>query len=330
MVEQDHCELTAAEAELYDRQIRLWGLENQKRLRNSKILIAGLNGLGGEIAKNIILSGVKAVTFLDEKVVTELDFASQFFIPRDQLEKNRAESSLIRAQALNPMVEVKADTGNLTDKDEEFFKQFDVVVILEASVEEQVRINNICRANNIKFYAADMWGMFGFSFVDLQDHEYVEDVIKHKVISKPNEKMKTEPITTATKRSLKYPSLESVVAFDFNSAAFIKRMKKTGPAYVVMKILQKFREIEKRDPMPATREEDIKKLLELRDEVSSAAAIPDVYFEHVFAQIAPCAAIVGGAVAQEVIKAVSQKEAPHYNYFFFDAQTSRGFIETIE
>lgn len=31
MVEQDHNELTQAEAELYDRQIRLWGLENQKR-----------------------------------------------------------------------------------------------------------------------------------------------------------------------------------------------------------------------------------------------------------------------------------------------------------
>lgn len=33
MVEQDHSELTQAEAELYDRQIRLWGLDNQKRLK---------------------------------------------------------------------------------------------------------------------------------------------------------------------------------------------------------------------------------------------------------------------------------------------------------
>lgn len=194
MVEEDHCELTQAEAELYDRQIRLWGLENQKRLkfsfswncfcfyrklfnfrlRNSKVLIAGLNGLGAEVSKNIILSGIKSVTFLDDKVVTELDFASNFFIPRDQLGKNRAESSLARAHALNPMVETKADTGALASKDESFFKLFDVVVILEAFVSEQVRINNICRANNVKFYAADMWGTFGFSFIDLQEHEYVE------------------------------------------------------------------------------------------------------------------------------------------------------------
>lgn len=29
--DKNHAELTDAEAELYDRQIRLWGLESQKR-----------------------------------------------------------------------------------------------------------------------------------------------------------------------------------------------------------------------------------------------------------------------------------------------------------
>lgn len=130
--------------------------------------------MGAEIAKNIILSGVKSVTFLDNRPVTELDFSSQFFLPRDQLGKNRAESSIARAQALNPMVEIKADINNLSEKDESFFKLFDVVAILEASLEEQTRINNICREAGVKFYAADMWGMFGYSFIDLQDHEFVE------------------------------------------------------------------------------------------------------------------------------------------------------------
>lgn len=133
-----------------------------------------MNGLGAEIGKNIILAGVKSVTFLDHRNVSQLDFTSNFFVPRDQLGQNRAEASRVRAQALNPMVDVKVDTEVLSEKTEEFFKQFDVVVILEASVEEQIRIDNICRENKVKFYATDLWGMFGFSFVDLQDHEYVE------------------------------------------------------------------------------------------------------------------------------------------------------------
>lgn len=154
--------------------------------------------------------------------------------------------------------------------------------------------------------------------------------MKHKVISKPNEKVKTELITTASKRSLSYPALESVSNFDYNSAAFMKRIKKSGPAYLVMKVLQTFRETEKRNPLPAHRDEDLKKLFAFRDQISSAEIISDDYFDHVFAQISPSAAIVGGAVGQEIIKAISQREAPHYNYFFFDSQKSSGFTETIE
>lgn len=289
-----------------------------------------MSGLGGEVAKNIILAGLKSVTFLDHRLVSELDFSSQFFIPREDVGKFRAEASLMRAQALNPMVQLVADTGLLQDKEEEFFKTFDVVVITEASIEQQVRIDNICRANKIKFFSADLWGMFGFSFADLQEHEFAEDIIKHKIISKPHEKVKTEAITTTTKRSLKFPSLESTNAYDYNTPYFVKRIKKTGPAYLVMKVLQKFRETENRDPLPASRDEDIKKLQTIRDEVSSSSVIPDTYFEHIFAQISPAAAIVGGALAQEIIKTVSQKDAPHFNYFFFDPQTSCGFIEAIE
>lgn len=156
------------------------------------------------------------------------------------------------------------------------------------------------------------------------------DVVKHTTVKKPNEKPKIETVVTATKRSFSYPSLESVAAFDYNSAAYLKKMKKSGPAYLVMKILQKFRETEKRDPLPTTRDEDIRKLLAMRNELSSVESIPDEYFDHMFAQISPSAAIVGGAIGHEIIKAVSQTEAPHFNYFFFDPQTSCGFIETIE
>jgi hypothetical protein len=49
---------SAAEAELYDRQIRLWGATAQKRLQSSSILVFGMNALGAEIAKNAVLAGV--------------------------------------------------------------------------------------------------------------------------------------------------------------------------------------------------------------------------------------------------------------------------------
>ena len=90
--------------------------------------------------------------------------------------KNRAEASLARVQQLNPMVEVTADSASSEEKDADFFKKFDVVIATTCSQAELVRINSICRAANILFYAGDVFGFFGFSFMDLVSHNFVEEV----------------------------------------------------------------------------------------------------------------------------------------------------------
>ena len=41
---------------LYSRQIRTFGIDTMLKLKNLKVLILGMRGLGIEIAKNIILS----------------------------------------------------------------------------------------------------------------------------------------------------------------------------------------------------------------------------------------------------------------------------------
>lgn len=147
---------------------------NFTRLRNARILICGINGMGAEIAKNIILAGVKSVTLLDEKNVEESDRCSQFLAPVDSLGENRAEASLIRAQALNPMVKLNAVKENIASKEDTYFQNFDVVIVLEAPTRELVRINNACRLSGVKFFAGDVWGMFGYSFADLQEHSFAE------------------------------------------------------------------------------------------------------------------------------------------------------------
>mgnify|MGYP001245378493 CR=1 FL=1 len=43
-------ELSAQEAEIYDRQIRLWGVESQQRMQNSRVLLAGaFRGIMAEV-----------------------------------------------------------------------------------------------------------------------------------------------------------------------------------------------------------------------------------------------------------------------------------------
>ncbi|EDW84987.1 uncharacterized protein Dwil_GK12842 [Drosophila willistoni] len=325
-------ELTEAESELYDRQIRLWGLESQKRLRTAKILISGLNGLGAEITKNIILSGVSLVKLHDDKLVTEEDFSSQFLVPRESLTTNRAQASLERARDLNPMVDISADTEPLKNKTSEFFGQFDVVVVNGQSNEELLRIDTICREKGVKFYASDVWGTFGFFFAGLQTHRYVEDEIKYKLISKPKEKPKYETVSKPVQHEVEYPAYSSWLNFNINAAGYQRKLKRNGPGIVLLRILQKFRIIHKRDPSYKTREQDLTKLQVIRDELISSPTATDLNEQvlgMLFAQISPAVAIVGGVVAQEVIKVITKVEAPHRNLFIFDPNTCAGYVETI-
>lgn len=63
----------------------------------------------------------------DTGQVTEESRRAQFLIPVDADGQNRAQASLERAQFLNPMVEVKADTEQVESKPDDFFYQFDAV-----------------------------------------------------------------------------------------------------------------------------------------------------------------------------------------------------------
>jgi ubiquitin-like 1-activating enzyme E1 A len=71
--------ITEREAEVYDRQIRLWGVEAQRRMKSATVLICGLTALSAEVTKNIVLSGI-SVALLDASIVTEEDLGANFFV----------------------------------------------------------------------------------------------------------------------------------------------------------------------------------------------------------------------------------------------------------
>ena len=48
-----------------------------KRMGSATVLISGMNGLGIEVAKNVVLGGVKAVTLHDSKNTNLSDLSSQ-------------------------------------------------------------------------------------------------------------------------------------------------------------------------------------------------------------------------------------------------------------
>ncbi|MBN3300678.1 SAE1 enzyme, partial [Amia calva] len=339
MVEKEAI-ISEEEAAQYDRQIRLWGLDAQKRLRASRVLLVGLRGLGAEVAKNLILAGVKGLTLLDHEQVTEESSRAQFLIPGGSNGQNRAQASLERAQYLNPMVEVKADTESAESKPRDFFLQFDAVS--GCSRDLMIQVDQICTENNIKFFGGDVFGYHGYMFSNLgPEHQFVEE--KPKVV-KPTEevndgqdakKAKIDPSeTTMVKKTSSFCSLKEALEVDWTSEKAKATLKRTPTDYFLLQVLLKFRTDKGRDPHPATFPADSQLLLQIRDDVLDSMGLgsellPDEFISYCFSEMAPVCAVVGGVLGQEIVKALSQRDAPHKNFFFFDGRKGSGVVDCL-
>ena len=75
---------------LYSRQLYVLGHDAMKKMAKSAVLVSGMKGLGLEIAKNIILGGVKSVTLHDVENAEIIDLSSQFYLSEEDVGKNRA------------------------------------------------------------------------------------------------------------------------------------------------------------------------------------------------------------------------------------------------
>lgn len=158
---------------LYSRQLYVLGYDAMRRMQNADVLISGLGGLGVEIAKNIILGGIKSLTLHDSNDCTVRDLSSQFYLNKCCIGRNRAESCIKQLSELNNYVTTNILTGDLS---EDLIKNnFRVVVLTETSDREQKRIAEICRAHRVSLIVADTKGLFGQVFCDFGENFIVYD-----------------------------------------------------------------------------------------------------------------------------------------------------------
>lgn len=92
--------LSAVEAAVYDRQMRLWGVEAQQRLQRAQVLICGMSVLGSEMSKNLVLSGIN-VTLQDDQEVSSDCIESQFLFSAGNLGQNVSSTSPIESSEGN-------------------------------------------------------------------------------------------------------------------------------------------------------------------------------------------------------------------------------------
>ncbi|KAI9599928.1 hypothetical protein KEM48_000036 [Puccinia striiformis f. sp. tritici PST-130] len=79
------------QTQLFDRQLRLWKSLGQQQIEEAAVKICDCSATSAQIAKNLVLAGVKMIDTFDDKIVRQSDIGHHFFLNQSSLGKNRSK-----------------------------------------------------------------------------------------------------------------------------------------------------------------------------------------------------------------------------------------------
>lgn len=332
--------LSKEEIELYDRQIRLWGISAQQRIRASKVLLYNLGGCGTEITKNLVLSGVGSLTIYDSHLLSEDDLFNQFFISKDdELDVPRLQHAKPRIQDMNPRVEVNCVSSTNLLNDLDAIKNYDMVIVTECNDAQTIEaINNTSREFKIPFYLCGGNGLYGYCFIDLIEFISTDEKLKNgNIRTRPGKLSENKEILEVVERTDEedHGKVYEVIRTKNIYKPFCDMLKFDPLTLSQQMTKRQLRKITNALPLTlanfnakgtnisaATAQQVAQELgLPVSDSYNLSADFIATFNRMKNIEYPPVNAIIGGAVAQDVINVLGKQESPLNNFLVFDSNT---------
>jgi len=156
---------------IYDRQMRTFGIDASKKICNSSACIIGLNGgYGTEVSKNLALCGIKTLFLCDENNVNINDLNTGYFYSNDDIGKPYSQVLSKKINELNPYVKT------VIVKKESELKDVDVIIVINKDYKTILKYNAFARENNIKFICLNSHKFIGHIFVDTGSFHNINEI----------------------------------------------------------------------------------------------------------------------------------------------------------
>ncbi len=128
----------------YDRQLKLpgFGVTGQQALRDARVAIVGVGGLGAPVLAYLAGAGVGHMTIIDSDRVEASNLHRQPIYAMDDVGRTKSEAAAEYAAALNPVVEIATRTARIDETNAvELLEDHDVVVTCTDSFDTAHAIN---------------------------------------------------------------------------------------------------------------------------------------------------------------------------------------------
>ena len=145
-------ELSYEEELRYNRQMILKSIdfEGQDKLKESKMLIVGLGGLGCSASQYLAASGIGHLTLLDFDHVSLSNLQRQVLHCDARLNMPKVESAKIALEQLNPHIDIQTINAKLTEeKLAELIPHFDLVLDCTDNVDIRNQLDRQCEKAHI-------------------------------------------------------------------------------------------------------------------------------------------------------------------------------------
>ncbi len=154
--------LTEEEIIRYDRQIKLFGIEAQEKLKKATVLVVGVGGLGTAASLYLVAAGVGKLILVDREEVELSNLNRQILYWTEDVGKPKVEAAKNKLIKLNPNVKIvtykSALNENLARK---LVKESDVVIDALDNWETRFMLNRICVEERKPLIHAGVFGMHG-------------------------------------------------------------------------------------------------------------------------------------------------------------------------
>lgn len=157
-------ELSEDERERYSRQVIIpgFGEAGQLKLKNSRVVVAGLGGLGSPAALYLVAAGVGHLTILDAQRVELSNLNRQVLHWQADVGRSKAKSAAEKLSALNPDAKIHSRVERLTSKNiGELLKDTDVVLDGMDNYPARYLINEACVRSRTPFVHGAVEGFIG-------------------------------------------------------------------------------------------------------------------------------------------------------------------------
>lgn len=139
--------LTKQELVKYQRQIQLekFGVAGQQKLKDAKVLVVGVGGLGCSALNYLVAAGVGKIGIVDFDTVSESNLQRQIIYQTTDIGKLKVDCAIAHLSKLNEFVAFDGFTTKLTNKNAiSIFSDYDVIVDGTDNYETRYLINDAC------------------------------------------------------------------------------------------------------------------------------------------------------------------------------------------